>query len=106
MAASATPGHALTSPDVQQASQYRPNELGRRLSYIFVCAALSGAFGGLLAFGLTQITTGPLLRWQYLYLVEGLISFMAAPVVWFVLPNSLDQVRRLPLLSPPSAMRR
>lgn len=56
-----------------------------------VAAALSGAFGGLLAYGLTQIEGGPLQRWQYLYLVEGLMSLLAAPLVFFILPNSLDR---------------
>lgn len=63
---------------------YRPEEQGRRLSYVFSCAAIrcglpspfhdrklmssvySGAFGGLLAFGLTQIKGGALASWQYL----------------------------------------
>lgn len=58
----------LTNDDLIRylAMSYRPEELGRRVSYIFVCAALSGAFGGLLAFGLTQISGGSLYSWQYL----------------------------------------
>lgn len=34
---------------------YNRNELATRTSYLFSCAALSGAFGGLLAYGLLQM---------------------------------------------------
>ncbi|ORY78469.1 major facilitator superfamily domain-containing protein [Leucosporidium creatinivorum] len=73
------------------AMSYRPDEQGKRLSYVFVCAAISGAFGGLLAFGLTQIKGGSLASWQYLYLVEGIISLSFAPIIYFMLPNTLDK---------------
>ena len=49
---------------------YRREEVGRRLSYIFACAAGSGAFGGLIAYGLVRITSGRLVGWQYLYIVR------------------------------------
>jgi MFS family permease len=34
---------------------YKRNELATRTAYLFGCAALSGAFGGLLAYGLLQM---------------------------------------------------
>jgi MFS family permease len=34
---------------------YKPLEQARRVSYLFVASALSGAFGGLLAYGLTNL---------------------------------------------------
>ena len=34
---------------------YRREEQAKRVSYLFMCTALSGAFGGLLAYGLLQM---------------------------------------------------
>ncbi|KAK0469552.1 major facilitator superfamily domain-containing protein [Desarmillaria tabescens] len=70
---------------------YRREELGRRLSYIFLCSALSGGFGGLLAYGLTHISTDSLAGWQWLYIVEGLFTVALAPVAFFWIPNRIDQ---------------
>lgn len=70
---------------------YRREELGRRLSYIFLCSALSGGFGGLLAYGLTHISTDTLSGWQWLYIVEGLFTVALAPVAYFWIPNRIDQ---------------
>ena len=49
---------------------YRREESGRRMSYIFSCAAFAGAVGGLIGFGLVRIETGNLVGWQYLYIVS------------------------------------
>jgi hypothetical protein len=34
---------------------YRREEQAKRVAYLFSCSALSGAFGGLLAYGLLQM---------------------------------------------------
>ncbi|RSH95815.1 hypothetical protein EHS25_000908 [Saitozyma podzolica] len=70
---------------------YRREEIGRRLSYIYLCSALSGAFGGLLAYGLTQIQTSALTGWQLLYIVEGCVSVAWAPVAYVLIPNRIDE---------------
>lgn len=49
---------------------YRREETGRRMSYIFSCAAFAGAVGGLIAGGLVKIETGNTVGWQYLYIVS------------------------------------
>jgi MFS family permease len=51
-------------------SNYRREETGRRMSYIFSCAAFAGAVGGLIGFGLVRIETGSVLGWQWLYIVS------------------------------------
>lgn len=48
--------------------------------------------GGLLAYGLTQIKTGSLVGWQYLYVVEGAISMAFAPIAFLIIPNTLTKV--------------
>jgi MFS family permease len=50
---------------------YRREETGRRMSYIFSCAAFAGAVGGLIAGGLVRIESGAMVGWQYLYIVSG-----------------------------------
>lgn len=62
---------------------------------MFTFSAVSGAFGGLLAFGLTSITTGGLHGWQWMYLVEGIISFCLAPIIFIRLPNTISEARWL-----------
>lgn len=81
---------------------YRREETGRRVSYIFSCAvslwwfgltmqAFSGAVGGLIAYGLVHIQSGTLVGWQYLYVVEGGLSLLLAPVAFFWIPNRIDE---------------
>ncbi|RFU30936.1 hypothetical protein B7463_g5423, partial [Scytalidium lignicola] len=74
---------------------YNRDEYAVRCTYIFSASAISGAFGGLLAYGLTQINSAGLHGWQWLYIVEGIISFILAPITIIWLPNSVDQARWL-----------
>lgn len=53
---------------------YRREETGRRMSYIFSCAAFAGAVGGLIAGGLVKIESGAMVGWQYLYIVSDSCS--------------------------------
>ena len=68
---------------------YNRNEYAVRKSYIQVSSAVSGAFGGLMAYGLTQINSGALKGWQWMYLVEGILSFILVPVTFLWLPNAV-----------------
>lgn len=86
---------------------YNRNEYAVRNTYIFTFSAISGAFGGLLAFGLTQINAAGLHGWQvsislrtyfhiltgnqWMYIVEGIISFVLAPITLIWLPNNINE---------------
>ncbi|KAF8857021.1 MFS general substrate transporter [Acephala macrosclerotiorum] len=70
---------------------YNRDEYALRTTYVFSASAISGAFGGLLAYGLTQINSGSLHGWQWMYIVEGIISFCLAPITWLWLPNSVSE---------------
>lgn len=74
--------------DVYIGMVYKKEERGKRASIIFAFSALSSAFGGLLAFGLTQIN-GPngFAGWRWLFVVEGLLTLLVVPLYWFVFPN-------------------
>ena len=70
---------------------YKKEEQARRISYLFVAAALSGAFGGLLAYGLTNLHGArSLAGWRWLFLVEGLISIVVGVVAVFMLPDNFE----------------
>lgn len=53
---------------------YARNEVGRRMAYLYTCVALSGAFGGLIAYGFIRIRTDTLVGWQFLYIVSVMPS--------------------------------
>ncbi|KAK0706193.1 major facilitator superfamily domain-containing protein [Lasiosphaeria miniovina] len=67
---------------------YKRDEQGKRVSYLFVCTALSGAFGGLLAYVILKMDrVGGYAGWRWVYIIEGILSVLAAAVVWFCLPD-------------------
>ncbi|KAF5510905.1 putative transporter [Colletotrichum siamense] len=69
---------------------YKRNELAKRTSYLVSCTALSGAFGGLLAYGLLQMDgVGGYAGWRWVYIVEGAFSVLCAFAVWFGLPSDI-----------------
>ncbi|WVQ73492.1 hypothetical protein IAR50_003064 [Cryptococcus sp. DSM 104548] len=73
---------------------YNRNEYASRQTVVFVFSAISSGFGGLLAYGLSQIK-GSLAGWQWLFLVEGLLSMILAPIAWYQIPNNVSEARWL-----------
>jgi MFS family permease len=70
---------------------YKPLEQARRVSYLFVASALSGAFGGLLAYGLTNLHGAKgLAGWRWLFLVEGILSMIVGVATIFILPDNFE----------------
>ncbi|PSR85673.1 MFS transporter [Coniella lustricola] len=71
---------------------YKREEQAKRVSYLFVCTALSGAFGGLLAYLILKMDgVGGYAGWRWVYIIEGLFSMLVAVMVWFGLPNDPTQ---------------
>ncbi|GAM42759.1 nicotinic acid plasma membrane transporter [Talaromyces pinophilus] len=67
---------------------YRREEQAKRVSYLMSCAALSGAVGGLLAYGLLQMDgVAGKAGWRWVYIIEGIFSIIVAVWIWFGLPN-------------------
>ncbi|KAL4786832.1 MFS general substrate transporter [Aspergillus varians] len=67
---------------------YKREEMARRVSYLMSCTALSGAFGGLLAYGLLQMDgVGGYPGWRWVYLIEGAFSILCAFAIYFGLPS-------------------
>lgn len=68
---------------------YKKEERGKRSSVIFAFSALASAFGGLFAYGLTQIHTGTdFTSWRALFMLEGAITILVAPFFFYFFPDS------------------
>ncbi|KAJ5975146.1 hypothetical protein N7481_008853 [Penicillium waksmanii] len=97
-------------------SFYRRGDLALRIGLFYTAASLSGAFGGLLARGLSEIgPRGGLEGWRWIMIIEGLLTFACGVLSSLVLPNSIETASflteeekdfgrdRLLLDSPPTA---
>jgi len=74
--------------DVYIGLVYKRSERGKRSALIFAFSALASAFGGILAFGLTQIRgPGDFQGWRWLFIVEGIMTIIIVPVFFFIFPQ-------------------
>ena len=70
---------------------YTREELGIRVAYLFIASALSGAFGGLIAFGILYMNgVGGWSGWRWLYILEGIITIIWAICCVFLVPKSFE----------------
>ncbi|CDH54934.1 mfs transporter [Lichtheimia corymbifera JMRC:FSU:9682] len=74
---------------------YTRGEYGRRVSYFWSFSSLAGAFGGLIAYGISMIPTHTLNTWQWLFIIEGAPSVVAACVAAWYLPNTPETAKFL-----------
>jgi MFS family permease len=74
---------------------YRRGELARRLAIFYAAQSIASAFSGLLAFGVFQIQTGPLVNWRYLFLIEGCCTILFSFFSFWYLPRSASEARFL-----------
>ncbi|KAK3377471.1 putative nicotinamide mononucleotide transmembrane transporter protein [Podospora didyma] len=65
---------------------YRRHECGFRMAIFFSAATAAGAFGGLLARGIVEMRgVAGLSGWQWIFILEGIITFVAALAAYFVM---------------------
>ncbi|KAK4687543.1 hypothetical protein P7C73_g2583, partial [Tremellales sp. Uapishka_1] len=86
---------------------YTRGELGKRVAAFYSCNALSGAFSGLIAYGVFQMDS-KLWGWQILFLIEGAFTVAFAivtaiflptrPASWGALTDRQKEIARLRLL--------
>jgi MFS family permease len=70
---------------------YTRGEMALRLGLFYTAASLSGAFGGLLARGLTAIGhRGAQQKWSWIFIIEGLLTVVIGCLAYFLLPNNVD----------------
>merc|ERR1712000_501543 len=67
---------------------YRRHECGLRMAIFFSAATAAGAFGGLLARGITEMDgLAGLGGWAWIFILEGIITFIVAIVAYFVMQD-------------------
>ncbi|KAJ9610804.1 hypothetical protein H2200_005581 [Cladophialophora chaetospira] len=71
---------------------FRRKELLFRVSIFIMGSSMAGAFGGLLAAGLSQVprwgaSSAPIHTWRNIFFFEGLISILAAFLGWWIFPK-------------------
>ncbi|OAQ79065.1 repressible alkaline phosphatase precursor [Purpureocillium lilacinum] len=74
---------------------YRRKELGFRMSLLVGMSPLANTFASSLAYGITQIR-GSLAPWRLLFIIEGSLTVLFAPVAYFLL---IDSPSTAPFLS-------
>ncbi|OPB36461.1 MFS permease [Trichoderma guizhouense] len=67
---------------------YTKHELALRIGYLFVSAAIAGALGGLLAYGIGHMDgVRGMSGWRWIFIIEGIPSVVLGVVTLFALPN-------------------
>ena len=66
---------------------YTRRELASRIGIFYAALVASSAFGGLLAYGMFQITNETYFRWSYLFFLEGALTMTWAILLFFILPS-------------------
>ncbi|KAJ2974611.1 hypothetical protein NUW58_g8605 [Xylaria curta] len=67
---------------------YTKRELALRVGYLFVSAAVAGALGGLLAYGIGHLGgVRGMSGWRWIMIIEGIPTVLLAFFVYFLLPN-------------------
>ncbi|KAH9906848.1 major facilitator superfamily domain-containing protein [Xylariomycetidae sp. FL2044] len=68
---------------------YTRKELGLRTAMLYSGALISGAFSGLISAGITANMDGTrgLGAWQWLFIIEGVVTVVVAFAAYFILPN-------------------
>jgi len=65
---------------------YTKKEMGLRMAYWFGFAAVAGAFGGILAFGISH-AKAHIENWRLLFIVEGIPTIILSIFTYFFLPD-------------------
>jgi len=65
---------------------YTKHEMGLRMAYWFGFAAVAGAFGGLIAFGVQHIHSS-VSSWRILFIIEGSPTVILGILTMFILPD-------------------
>ncbi|KAI0104518.1 MFS general substrate transporter [Daldinia grandis] len=76
-------------------SWYRRYEVQKRLATFFMTGSALSAFANILALGLIQIskTNTTYKGWRWIYIIEGIITCVAAVIAWFIIVDFPDSHR-------------
>lgn len=86
-----TEGGLLPGMVLYLSGLYTRGEMALRIGIFYTAASLSGAFGGLLARGLSAIgPRGGLEGWRWIFIIEGLLTVVCGIIAYFSLATSLS----------------
>ncbi|WVR06040.1 hypothetical protein IAU60_003068 [Kwoniella sp. DSM 27419] len=74
---------------------YTKRDLAKRVGLFISAGALSGAFGGLISFGVSSIKHSSIPQWRILFLIEGCPSVLLAICVFLFMPTRPETSRYL-----------
>jgi MFS family permease len=75
---------------------YKRDEIAIRNAFFIGCGALSGAFGGLIAYGISFVKGSSIgAPWRILFLIEGLPTILLALIIFLFLPNRPENSKYL-----------
>ncbi|KAM0746363.1 MFS general substrate transporter [Meredithblackwellia eburnea MCA 4105] len=67
-------------------SFYTRTELASRIGIFYSAAQISGAFSGLISYGVFQVNSPKIKGWQMLFIIEGGFTIIFATIAFFFLP--------------------
>ncbi|KAK4049038.1 hypothetical protein OIV83_004399 [Microbotryomycetes sp. JL201] len=86
---------------------YKRTEANFRISLFFSSATLAGAFGGLLAYGLSRMNgVGGRPGWSWIFIIEGLLTVAVALIAPFIMEDFPSESRYLSPEEKEAVMRR
>ncbi|GKZ39790.1 hypothetical protein AbraIFM66950_001220, partial [Aspergillus brasiliensis] len=72
---------------------YPPNVIQQRLAILYTASAISGAFSGLLAFGISKMDgIRGIAGWRWIFILEGIVPSAFGLLLPFLLPDSPEKV--------------
>lgn len=75
---------------------YKRYEVMQRMAIFYAAASMSGAFSGLLAYGIQHMEgIGDRHGWQWIFLLEGLVPVVVSFFLYFILPDSPETAKFL-----------
>ncbi|KAG9313103.1 major facilitator superfamily domain-containing protein [Chiua virens] len=75
---------------------YKRSEFGVRIAIFFSAATVSGAFGGLLAAGISKMNgIGGKAAWQWIFILEGLATVVAGTLSFWIIVDFPDDAKFL-----------
>lgn len=75
---------------------YKRSEAQKRFSFFFSSTTLAGAFGGLLAYGLSHMNGDRgYSGWRWVFIIEGVITAAVAILLFFLLPDFPEETKWL-----------
>ena len=79
----------IPASEVYLALVFNRSERGKRMSLFYTFSCLASAFGGLLAYGLTQLN-GPngFEGWRWLFSFEAALTIVLVPIFYFIFPTT------------------